>query len=84
MIMSDVNTVTISAKQFEELVRDSERLELLTNLIVGSISLGYDGKYMRVDDEKVFDAIRLVDESALVQKERYLREKRKKEEEEEE
>ena len=82
--MSDMNTVTISAQSFEGLVRDSEKLELFTNLIVDSISLCYDGKYMRVDDERVFDAIRLVDESALVQKERYLREKRKKEEEEEE
>lgn len=82
--MNDMNTVTISAQSFEGLVRDSEKLELFTNLIVDSISLCYDGKYMRVDDERVFDAIRLVDESALVQKERYLREKRKKEEEEEE
>lgn len=82
--MSDMNTVTIPAKAFEELVRDSERLELFMNLIVGSISLGYDGKYMRIDDDKVFDAIRLVDEAALVQKERYLREKRRKEEEDEE
>ena len=81
--MNDMNnTVIIDAEYFEKLVRDSEKLEMIKNMLLTSLSLSYRGEYLRIEDEKVIMAIRAIDDEAVIQKERYLMEEYAKEHEE--
>ena len=82
--MDNNNMITIDAHHYEELVRDSERLDLVKNLLISNIRLDYRGEDLRIDDEIVFTALSLIDAYELRQIEQKLREQWKKEHEEEE
>lgn len=77
------NAVMVDIHHYEELVRESEKLELIKNLLISNIKLSYGGEDLRINDGIVFTALSLIDAYELRQIEQKLREQWKKEHEEE-
>ena len=68
------DTVIIDVSDYEEMIRDSAKFQILKDLLINSVELNYSGDYIRIDDEAVFRAIKVVDKDALPERERKLRE----------
>lgn len=77
------NVVTMDAKIFSNLVAETARFDLFKKLLIETLTLTYRGTELRVEDDKVIDLLRAIDEEALNEKYSALMEEYKKKYEEE-